>query len=81
VATQAALRQDTTLAASVGRKLFPAQEAELIAELVVRDAPFYEPTISERTVSVMNQFARDVSILQGHPSYQNVVASEFCHLW
>ena len=29
----------------------------------------------------MNQFARDVSILQGHPSYQDVVASEFCHLW
>jgi ABC-type nitrate/sulfonate/bicarbonate transport system substrate-binding protein len=81
VATQAALKQDTTLAASVGRKLFPAQEAELIAELVVRDAPFYEPAISERTVSVMNQFARDVSILQGHPSYRDVVASEFCHLW
>ena len=81
VATQAALKQDATLAAGVGRKLFPAEQAELIAELVVRDAPFYDAAISERTVSVMNQFARDVGILQGHPCYQDVVASEFRHLW
>jgi ABC-type nitrate/sulfonate/bicarbonate transport system substrate-binding protein len=81
VATQAALKQDTTLAASVGRRLFPVQEAALIPGLVARDAPFYEPAISERTVSVMNQFARDVGVLQGHPAYNDVVASEFCHLW
>src|SRR5262245_14033372 len=81
VATQAALREDPTRAAEVGRKLFPAQEAELIAALVARDAPFYDAAISERTVAVMNQFARDVGILRGNPGYEDVVAVRFRDLW
>jgi hypothetical protein len=29
----------------------------------------------------MTQFARDVGILNGQPSYEQVVASPFRHLW
>src|SRR5215475_3560868 len=44
--TQAALKRDLDLATAVGRKLFPAFEAELIAELIRRDLPYYDPNIS-----------------------------------
>src|SRR5262249_43638416 len=47
VKTQAALRQNVAGATEVGRKLFPPSEAELIAELIRRDLPYYDPTISE----------------------------------
>src|SRR5207245_576746 len=43
VKTQAALRQNVARATEVGRKLFPPSEAELIAELIRRDLPYYDP--------------------------------------
>lgn len=81
VATQRALQRDVTLAVRVGSKLFPAAEAELISELVRRDLPFYDPCISERSVTALNRFARDVLLLKGHPVYEDVVAMQFRHLW
>src|SRR6516162_7375945 len=60
VRTQHALKQDPTLASGIGRKLFPPSEAELIAELIRRDGPYYDPTISPAFVAGMTQFARDV---------------------
>jgi NitT/TauT family transport system substrate-binding protein len=81
IKTQAALRQNVARATEVGRKLFPPSEAELIAELIRRDLPFYDPTISEAFVAGMNQFARDVSILEGHVPYSQVVATQFRPLW
>jgi hypothetical protein len=44
----------------VGRKLFPKEEANLIAELIRRDLPFYDPTISEVFATEMTAFARSV---------------------
>ena len=44
VETQAALKEDLGLATGVGRKLFPPAEAELIAELIRRDLPYYDAT-------------------------------------
>ena len=29
----------------------------------------------------MTQFSRDLGILQGHPTFREVVAVEFAHLW
>jgi NitT/TauT family transport system substrate-binding protein len=81
VNTHAALKQDVGLATGVGRKLFPPAEAELIAELIRRDLPFYQPSISRTCVDGMNQFARDVGILRGQVSYERVVATQFAHLW
>ncbi|MGA8933625.1 MAG: ABC transporter substrate-binding protein [Pseudolabrys sp.] len=76
-ATHQALIKDVALAEKVGRKVFPPNEAKLIAALIERDLPFYSSAISADFVSGMNAFARDVGILQGTPDYQDVVAQRF----
>ena len=81
VKTHAALRADPERAAEVGRKLFPPAESALIAELIRRDLPFYDATISADFVAGMNQFARDIGILQGDIPYDRVVAARFAPLW
>jgi NitT/TauT family transport system substrate-binding protein len=81
VNTQAALKKDVTLATQVGRKLFPAAEAELIAELIRRDLPFYDASISPAFVGGMQKFARDVGILKHEAPYEKVVAAQFSRLW
>jgi ABC-type nitrate/sulfonate/bicarbonate transport system substrate-binding protein len=81
VKTQAALKKDVARASEVGRKLFPPSEAALIAELIRRDLPFYDASISESSVTGMNQFARDIGILQGQIPYEKVVATRFAELW
>jgi ABC-type nitrate/sulfonate/bicarbonate transport system substrate-binding protein len=81
VKTQAALKADVSLATQVGRKLFPPSEAELIAELIRRDLPYYDASISPEFVAGMNQFARDVGILKGDVRYESVVATQFALLW
>src|SRR6266436_4806616 len=80
VKTQAALKEDVSRATRVGRKLFPPQEAELIAELIRRDVPYYDPAISPSFVAGMNQFARDIGILRGHIPYVMVVATQLAGL-
>ncbi|HTJ24644.1 MAG TPA: ABC transporter substrate-binding protein [Candidatus Limnocylindria bacterium] len=74
VKTQVALREDVELAAQVGRKLFPASEAELIVELIRRDLPFYDAAISPASVAAMNRFARSQGILHDDVPYERVVA-------
>ena len=81
VKTQAALRADVSLATKVGEKLFPASEAALIAELIRRDLPYYDASVSRDFVVGMNAFARDVGILKGDPRYEDVVATQFGGLW
>jgi ABC-type nitrate/sulfonate/bicarbonate transport system substrate-binding protein len=79
--TQAALKADPERATEVGRKLFPPLEATLIAELIRRDLPYYDPSISPDFVVGMNQFARDLGILRGEVPYDKVVATRFAELW
>jgi ABC-type nitrate/sulfonate/bicarbonate transport system substrate-binding protein len=81
VKTQAALKADPSRATAVGRKLFPPSEAELIAELIRRDLPYYDATISREFVAGMNRFARDSGILKGEVPYETVVATQFADLW
>jgi ABC-type nitrate/sulfonate/bicarbonate transport system substrate-binding protein len=81
VKTQAALKKDIVLATKVGRKLFPPAEAELIAELIRRDLPYYDASISPEFVAGMNAFARDIGILKGDVPYEGVVATQFKNLW
>ena len=78
VRTQAALKNDVSLATSVGRKLFPPQEAELIAELIRRDLPYYDAKITPKFVAGMNAFARSMGILSGDVPYECVVATQIC---
>jgi ABC-type nitrate/sulfonate/bicarbonate transport system substrate-binding protein len=72
--THAALKNEVTLATKIGRKLFPPFEAELIAELIRRDLPYYDTAISREFVSGMNGFARDLGLLKGDVPYEQVVA-------
>ena len=81
VNVQKALRADPTLATEVGQRLFPPTEAGFIAELVERDLPHYEPSISESVVTSMNRFAQDIGLLSGPVPYDQVVSTQFCELW
>ncbi|HEY7318040.1 MAG TPA: ABC transporter substrate-binding protein [Candidatus Binatia bacterium] len=76
-----ALKEDVSRATAVGQKRFPPSEAELIADLIRRDLPYYDPTITEDTVSHMNRFAQDIGLLPGPVPYDQVVATQFAHLW
>ena len=68
-ATHLALKADVSLAERVGRKVFPASEAALIARLIKRDLPFYSTGISPEFVDGINAFARKVGILDVYPNY------------
>jgi NitT/TauT family transport system substrate-binding protein len=81
VKTHAALKADVSRATTIGKKLFPPSEAELIAELIRRDLPYYDPTISRDFVAGMNQFSRDVGILKGDVPYEGIVATQFSRFW
>src|SRR5713226_1018933 len=81
VKTQAALKEDVSRATQVGRRLFPPQEAELIAELIRRDLPYYGAKITPELVAGMNAFARDIGILKGEVAYEGVVATQYAPLW
>jgi ABC-type nitrate/sulfonate/bicarbonate transport system substrate-binding protein len=81
VKTQTALKKNVAQAGEVGRKLFPPSEAELIVELIRRDLPYYDASISESFVAGMNQFARDLGLLSGLVPYEKVVATQFSSLW
>jgi NitT/TauT family transport system substrate-binding protein len=72
-AAQEALKKNPERATEVGRKLFPPTEASLIAELIRRDAPFFDPAISKASVESMNRFARDLGLLSRNVSYEDVV--------
>jgi len=50
VKTQAALRKDVHARNRRRRKLFPPQEAELIAALIRRDLPYYDAKITPEFV-------------------------------
>jgi ABC-type nitrate/sulfonate/bicarbonate transport system substrate-binding protein len=81
VKTQAALKKDVTRAGEVGRKLFPPAEADLIVELIRRDLPFYDATISREFVVGMTAFCRAQDVLKNDVPYEQVVATQFAPLW
>jgi NitT/TauT family transport system substrate-binding protein len=74
VSTHNALKDNVALVFEVGRKLFPSTEATLITDLIRRDLPYYDASISPAMVRSMTQFSRDVGILQGDPGYPELVA-------
>ncbi len=81
VRTQRALKADVTRATEVGAKLFPADDAALIADVVARDLPYYDASISEAFVMGMNEFMTDLGWLDGPVAYEQVVATPFAPLW
>jgi ABC-type nitrate/sulfonate/bicarbonate transport system substrate-binding protein len=81
VAAQRALKADVTLASKVGAALFPTAEAGLIADVVERDLPYYDPAISEQAVDGLNRFAQAAGLLKRPVSYERMVATQFRDLW
>lgn len=81
VRAQRELREDPARATEASRRLFPAEEAGLIAELIARDAAFFDATVSEEMVAKTSQFARDVGALSGEVAYDQVVATGLRPLW
>jgi NitT/TauT family transport system substrate-binding protein len=81
VKTQAALKADVTQAKKVGDKLFPPSEAALITDLIRRDLPYYDATLSREFIAGMSAFARREGILDSDLAYENVVAAQFSPLW
>jgi ABC-type nitrate/sulfonate/bicarbonate transport system substrate-binding protein len=73
---QGLLAEDPERATEIGERVFPPVQAALIAELVRRDAPFYDAEISERAVTGMNRFARERGLLEGDPAYEEIVATD-----
>ena len=72
-AAQQILKNNPARATEVGNKLFPPAEAGMIAELIRRDVPYYDASISPRTVESMNRFARDLGLLSKSVPYEGVV--------
>jgi NitT/TauT family transport system substrate-binding protein len=72
---QKALKEHPNRATDIGKKLFPPAEAGIIAELVRRDAQFYDPVISPKSVEAMYASARDIGLLSRPVSYKEVVWS------
>lgn len=81
VATQNALKADVSRATEVGQKRFPEREAGLIAQIVDRDLPYYDPSIGEVSIAAINEFARRMGILDRDVPYEQIVATRFRHLW
>jgi ABC-type nitrate/sulfonate/bicarbonate transport system substrate-binding protein len=74
-AAQQILKNNPARATEVGKKLFPPAEAGMIAELIRRDVPYYDSSISLRTVESMNRFARELGLLSKSVPYEGVVWS------
>jgi ABC-type nitrate/sulfonate/bicarbonate transport system substrate-binding protein len=71
---QGLLAEDPERATAVGERIFPTEQAALIADLVRRDAPFYDAEITARAISGMGRFARAQGLLEGDPPYEQIVA-------
>jgi ABC-type nitrate/sulfonate/bicarbonate transport system substrate-binding protein len=81
VRAQKALKANPSISTEIGRKLFPADEAELIAGLIERDAPFYDAEISHEAVDGLMKFAKSYGLIKDAVPYDELVATEFKHLW
>jgi NitT/TauT family transport system substrate-binding protein len=81
VRAQRALKDNPDLAGEIGRKLFPAAEAELITDIVRRDLPFYTPELAPDAIDRMIAFSQAAGILKRRPAYGDIVATQFKPLW
>ena len=81
VKAQRLLKENPARATDVGRRRFPPAAADIIAAVVERDLPFYDPSISESAVTAMTRFAQAIGMLEGPVPYEGVVATRFRNLW
>jgi NitT/TauT family transport system substrate-binding protein len=81
IATHALLKQDVARAAEVGRQLFPTWEAELIADVVARDLPFYDCQITADSFKKIATFAKEMGLADEIPDYETIVPPKIRSLW
>ena len=81
VRAQRALKAEPSLATAIGNRLFPPDEAALIAGLIERDAPFYDATISPEAIAGLSKFAQANGLIAEPLPYDRLVAVQFRHLW
>jgi len=81
VKAQKALQANPSIATEIGQRLFPADEAQLIAGLIERDAPFYDAEISHEAVDGLMRFAKSYGLIKDAVPYEELVATEFRQLW
>ena len=78
---KAAKKAAKKLAAKAAQRLFPAEEASLIAFEVARDVEFYDATVTEEMIAHASRFAREMGVLEGEVRYGELVATQFAPLW
>src|SRR5262249_16082229 len=81
VKAQKTLKANPSISTEVGQRLFPADEAQLIAGLIERDAPFYDADISHDAVNGLMNFAKGHGLINSAVPYEALVGVEFSHLW
>jgi ABC-type nitrate/sulfonate/bicarbonate transport system substrate-binding protein len=81
IKAQKALKANPSISTDIAKKLFPADEAELIAGLIERDAPFYEPSISPEAINGLMKFATGSGLIKEAVPYERLVATKLSHLW
>jgi NitT/TauT family transport system substrate-binding protein len=81
VTTHEALKNDPSLATTVGASLFPAEEAQLIRSLVERDLPFYSTGLERSFVDSMIQFSRNLGLVDHAVEYEQIVAQSCIECW
>lgn len=81
VRAQRLLAEDPQRATEAATELFPALETSMIAELVRRDAPFYDPTISAGAAGELANFGLRTNLITTTPTYDQIVSPQFRHLW
>lgn len=78
---QSLLKSDINNATLAARRLYPPREAALIADIVARDLPYYNPAISVEQVQEMNNYTRNIGLLDSDVAYEAIVATQFSGLW
>ena len=78
---QSIIRSEPQRAAEVVRTLFPTTEAELIAQILARDAEVYRSSIPASAIDGMNRFATAMGLILSPVPYDQVVATQLQHLW
>ena len=81
VAAQGLLKSDLSRATEAAAKRFPPRETGLIAGIVERDLPYYDPAIRPESIAAVNDFARWLSLLDDDVPYEQIVATRFSNLW
>jgi ABC-type nitrate/sulfonate/bicarbonate transport system substrate-binding protein len=81
VAVQHALKSDVSQATVVGNRLFPDYEASLIAEVVARDLPYYNPRIDTAVIREIDKFNIRLGNTAISMPFESYVATDFSNLW